>query len=628
MIRTRDAGIYDDQYDDKSNDDEIFNSFMPPNCKELSEKEIALRSDLKQFKKAQKLLNDLREELAAKKTKPDIPAKPPRSTERAKEEAMKLLKSGAISFDSGSERHVFKRKLKDSDVAESEESQESHKAKKPNLYDSFVAGDRINQSRPSPVQRQQSTPFSEIRRDSASSRPSYSRNYTQSEFESGDERRSRPISTLYVSFNDINEATVKEIFEPYGPILNVRIDDKKGYGFVTLKSHEMAEKALQLDRTSFYNSRLRVNYARRQHHVREDNFEEAGDRQNPRNTNGGPSFNRSQRSSGSPPARGDSSSLSTTSNRNLVSYSDPQMFHRFLVGRGNRLSYLLNSFRRVSINTEAVDIYVAANRVRFYRTLGIFCIIQGTAWFGLGQYLFRKRNEKMTLAMMKADLDHINVLIANKLESWTPQVLKEIILRPQNTPSVLSKVNKEESNPGPLEEPVGITEIEVGEKNMQSEMKQFSEKVKEAFGVQKDLDTEVQDENIKTKQLVPYICFVMGVFTFFVGGFIPRRVIKRMSLLPIKRSAGTAAVLPENLDPVIRVNTYGWFGVFPRQGKLFTTPMSNIRSTAGYQEGNKFIALVIGQRPFAFYLERFQAEFLLPEYFEHLISTANQQAKK
>ncbi|VUZ48234.1 unnamed protein product [Hymenolepis diminuta] len=295
---------------------------MPPSCKDLSENEIALRNDLKQFKKAQKLLSDLREELAAKKTKPETPIKPPRSTEKAKEEAMKLLKSGAISFDSGSERHVFKRKLKDSDVVESEESQESHKAKKPNLYDNFVAGDCINQSRPSPVQRQQSTPFTEIRRDSAGSRPSYSRNYTQSEFESVDERRSRPISTLYVSFNDINEAIVKEIFEPYGPILNIRIDDKKGYGFVTLKSHEMAEKALQLDRTSFYNSRLRVNYARRQHHVREDNFEEAGDRQNPRNTNVGPSFNRNQRSSGSPPARGDSSSLSATSNRNLISYSD------------------------------------------------------------------------------------------------------------------------------------------------------------------------------------------------------------------------------------------------------------------------------------------------------------------
>lgn len=188
------------------------------------------------------------------------------------------------------------------------------------------------------------------------------------------------------------------------------------------------------------------------------------------------------------------------------------MFHRFLVGRGNRLSYLLNGFRRVSINTEpeAVDIYVAANRIRFYRSLGIFCIIQGTAWFGLGWYLFRKRNEKMTLAMMKADLDHINVLMANKLESWTPQALKKIILRPQKTVSDLSKVNKEESNPGPLEEPAGTTETEVGEKDMQSEMKQFSEKVKEAFGVQKDVDTEVQNEDIKTRQLVPYICLVMG----------------------------------------------------------------------------------------------------------------------
>lgn len=44
-----------------------------------------------------------------------------RTTEQAKEEAMKLLKSGAISFDTGNERHVFKRKLKESDGGDSED---------------------------------------------------------------------------------------------------------------------------------------------------------------------------------------------------------------------------------------------------------------------------------------------------------------------------------------------------------------------------------------------------------------------------------------------------------------------------------------------------------------------------
>nr|CDS35184.2 negative elongation factor e [Hymenolepis microstoma]CUU98236.1 negative elongation factor e [Hymenolepis microstoma] len=604
---------------------------MPPNCKDLSEEEIALRNGLKQFKQAQKLLNDLREELAAKMTKPEVPVKAPRSTEKAKEKAMKLLKSGAISFDSSVERHVFKRKVKDLDVSESEALQESNKAKKSNLYDNFVAGDRINPSRSSPVQRHQSIPFSENHRDSIGSRPSYSRNFSQSEFESGDDRRSKSISTLYVSFSDINESNVREIFEPYGPILNVRIDDKKGYGFVTLKSHEMAEKALQLDRSCFNNVRLRVNYARRQHHVRECNFEETADRQHSRGASGGPSFNRSQRRSRSrsPPTRSDSSSLPPTSNRNLISYSDLHMFHRFVFGKRNPLSYLLSGFRPVSTNTEsgAVDLYVGANRTKFYRTLGIFCLIQGAVWFAFGQYLFRRRKEKLTLEMMKADLNHINVLIANKLESWTPETLKKIIFRNRKTLSGLPQVNKEEINPEPLGQPVETIEAKVEEKDMQSELKQFSNKVRETFGILEDKDGETQDEGIETRQIIPYICFIMSAFTFFIGGFIPCRVIRRI-YFSIKSSANTAVVLPENLDPVVRVNTYGWFGVFPSRGKHFTIPISSMRVTAGYQEDQKFMNLIIGRHPFIFYLERPQAQFLLPEFFEHLTSTANEKAKK
>lgn len=49
-----------------------------------------------------------------------------RTTEQAKEEAMKLLKSGAISFDTGSERHVFKRKWRELEGAESEDTQGSY----------------------------------------------------------------------------------------------------------------------------------------------------------------------------------------------------------------------------------------------------------------------------------------------------------------------------------------------------------------------------------------------------------------------------------------------------------------------------------------------------------------------
>lgn len=73
---------------------------------------------------------------------------------------------------------------------------------------------------------------------------------------------------------------------------------------------------------------------------------------------------------------------------------------------------------------------------------------------------------------------------------------------------------------------------------------------------------------------------------------------------------------------MIRVNTYGWFGLFPRCGALFTTRLNNIRATAEYREGKRFMNLIIVRRPFAFYLERLEAEFILPEYLEHLDSKA------
>lgn len=143
-----------------------------------------------------------------------------RNTDKAKEKAMKLLKSGAISFDNANERHIFKRKFKELEGTEPEEVLDSSKGKRSNLYDNFVTSERIN-----PPIRQLSTPITDIRRDPCH-KPSFSRHRSQPDFEGEDPKR--PISTLYISFNDINEAVVREIFEPYGPILNIRIDDKKG----------------------------------------------------------------------------------------------------------------------------------------------------------------------------------------------------------------------------------------------------------------------------------------------------------------------------------------------------------------------------------------------------------------
>lgn len=125
------------------------------------------------------------------------------------------------------------------------------------------------------------------------------------------------------------------------------------------------------------------------------------------------------------------------------------------------------------------------------------------------------------------------------------------------------------------------------------------------------------------------VVFYKGVFTFAIGGFIPRRVIRRISLLPVKQASNqTAVMLPEYLDPPVRVQTYGWFGMIPSKGQIIKTPLSTIRQNGNFKEGNKFMNLVIGKRPFSFYLERYEAEFILPEYMEHLNSTWSKSVKK
>ncbi|KAM7535953.1 hypothetical protein Aperf_G00000090051 [Anoplocephala perfoliata] len=368
----------------------------------------------------------------------------------------------------------------------------------------------------------------------------------------------------------------------------------------------------------------------------------------------GSHFNRFQRTAEpkSSPSRGDGSSSSfqsTTSNRNLVNYSDTDlfsacevlvvkelahldpflfspMFYRLLIGRNIRFLHLSASLRRAfSTEAETVDIYVAANRAKFYRTLGIFTLVQGVAWFAFAKYLFSRRNEKLTWKMIKNDFYKFNHLIADRLESWTPEAVKKLILRPRKIAFVEEPTvsTADKAQPELVESVVNSEEIEKEE----SDMKRFANKVREAFGVDR---VDHGNEDIKSRHLVPYICFIMGAFTLFVGAFIPRRVIRRISMLPMKPSGNTAnsAVLhPGNYDPIVQVTTYGWFGTFPRRGGLITTPISSIRATVGYREGAKFMNLLIGRRPFVFYLEHSEAEFLLPEYFEHLKSTATSSKK-
>ncbi|VDN22118.1 unnamed protein product [Dibothriocephalus latus] len=106
-----------------------------------------------------------------------------------------------------------------------------------------------------------------------------------------------------------------------------------------------------------------------------------------------------------------------------------------------------------------------------------------------------------------------------------------------------------------------------------------------------------------------------------MGGVIPRRVVRRIGV--VSRNAGTSAPTKakQTEEPMLSVSTYGYFGLFPRE-PTFQVPFSQVRSTAPYKEGNKFINIAITQRVFTFYVEKYQAEYMLPEFFDHLDRTA------
>lgn len=175
-----------------------------------------------------------------------------KTTEKAKEEAMKLLKSGAISFDNTSDRHVFKRKTKEFENVEADDPPGLFflclawvsvvKNKKPNLYDSFVYGEKMNPTiapssnrlpyEPSPIDAHSRVPlgpslgFDDQNPCNAANSHKIQTAGQYSNREDHSNRKQGAL-TIYISCNDITEAIIREILEPFGPIVNIRLDERK-----------------------------------------------------------------------------------------------------------------------------------------------------------------------------------------------------------------------------------------------------------------------------------------------------------------------------------------------------------------------------------------------------------------
>ena len=74
-------------------------------------------------------------------------------------------------------------------------------------------------------------------------------------------------SKLYVGnlTYSVTEAHLKEIFEDFGDVKDVRVIERKGFGFVEMGTVEEAEKAMEaLNETDFSGRTLRIDEARPQ----------------------------------------------------------------------------------------------------------------------------------------------------------------------------------------------------------------------------------------------------------------------------------------------------------------------------------------------------------------------------
>ncbi|MDI6718685.1 MAG: RNA-binding protein [Methanomicrobiales archaeon] len=79
-------------------------------------------------------------------------------------------------------------------------------------------------------------------------------------------------SKLYVGnlTYSVNAEQLRKLFSPYGDVKDVRVIERKGFGFVEMSSPEEAEKAKEaLNETVFEGRTLRVDEARPQQPRRE-----------------------------------------------------------------------------------------------------------------------------------------------------------------------------------------------------------------------------------------------------------------------------------------------------------------------------------------------------------------------
>lgn len=238
----------------------------------LTEEEEILRQKYARLRKKKKQLQALKTVKPEREQVKEKPAKrPSESAEDAKEQAKKLVKSGAIKLSDKKEKQGFKRsrnlekKLQDPEKTpatpatvgfqpfvashpddEERNDREERRPRQPRmrgLYDNFVRGERGDRGLDREERREERD-----RRD----RP---------------EREPLPKkgNTVYVHGHGATEELLRKAFHNFGTIVNISLEKERNCGFVTFDKMDSADMAIQeVDGAMIDSVQLRVSMARRQ----------------------------------------------------------------------------------------------------------------------------------------------------------------------------------------------------------------------------------------------------------------------------------------------------------------------------------------------------------------------------
>ncbi|XP_052789968.1 negative elongation factor E-like [Mya arenaria] len=240
----------------------------------LTEEEEMLKLKYARLRKKKKQLQALKTIKPEREPVKEKPVKrPSESAEDAKEQAKKLVMSGAIKLSDKKEKQGFKRsrnfekKLQDPEktpqpmvaftpfaATQGEEREEREErparprgAQVRGLYDSFVKGDR------------EPRPDREVGREEREERFRERRPVRERE------PLPKKGNTVYVHGMGVSEETLRKTFSNFGKIVNVSMEKERNCGFITFENMDSADIAIQEGGGAMVEGiQLKVSMARRQ----------------------------------------------------------------------------------------------------------------------------------------------------------------------------------------------------------------------------------------------------------------------------------------------------------------------------------------------------------------------------